>query len=63
MVSQVANKRYFPRSESAMSRKGIGDRMKAKTNVATHKLASALGFQVRIKIIKNLLYIFKNFQL
>ena len=34
------------RSESAMSRKGIGDRVKAKTNVATVRLASALGFQV-----------------
>ena len=30
-----------------MSRKGIGDRVKAKTNVATVRLASALGFQVR----------------
>ena len=29
-----------------MSRKGIGDRVKAKTNVATVRLASALGFQV-----------------
>ena len=37
------------RSESAMSRKGIGDRVKAKTNVATVRLASALGFQVLIK--------------
>ena len=31
----------------SMSRKGIGDRVKAKTNVATVRLASALGFQVR----------------
>ena len=29
-----------------MSRKGIGVRVKAKTNVATVRLASALGFQV-----------------
>ena len=39
----------FLRSDSSMSRKGIGDRMKAKTNVATVRLASALGFQVIIE--------------
>ena len=31
---------------SGVSRKGLGDRVKAKTNVATVRLASVLGFQV-----------------
>ena len=48
-MTQASQYNFFGRSESAMSRKGIGDRMKAKTNVATVRLASALGFQVRIK--------------
>ena len=48
---KVSNPVYFYRSDSAMSRKGIGDRMKAKTNVATARLmkrfnSPIMGFQV-----------------
>ena len=42
LISKILRFESYP----GVSR-GLGDRVKAKTNVATVKLASALGFQVK----------------